>query len=140
MTGAPNADQRAIILAALRVYAELVWQRLPGAKLWINGGFVTHKSAAPKDVDVVVVAPAGTEYDLAEHPEDLPLWTMHRVSVAGLNVSALRMQPMGNLVDGFFVSEDQPAAVHTWRSFWQRLKVDGEPDRLDAKGFVEVVQ
>ncbi|MHA7663066.1 DUF6932 family protein [Mycolicibacterium sp. HS_4_1] len=55
---APFKDERELIYEALRLYAKVVDQEFSDVTLWINGGFITHKSwAAPKDADVVVDAP-----------------------------------------------------------------------------------
>jgi hypothetical protein len=143
VTGAPFESERRVVFEALALYARLVWARFPDARLWINGGFVTHKTwAAPKDADVAVVVPGGSSYDFNVHPEDLSLWTLQSVkaSAHGFSLAAGRLQPMGGLIDAFFVPGDVQPALDYWRSWWQRLSVPGEMDRLDAKGFVEVVR
>lgn len=58
-----------------------------------------------------------------------------RPSVSGVG----RIQPMSGLVDGFFVPANNSAVVESWKGLWQRLKGrDGQLDRPDAKGFLEV--
>ena len=55
---APFRPRRELIFRALSLYAELVWQESPEARLWIDGGFATHKVwEAPEDADVVVIVP-----------------------------------------------------------------------------------
>lgn len=139
--GAPFEPERQLIFDALKVYASQVWQRFPDAKLWIDGGFITLKAwAAPKDVDIAVVVPDPGDYDPDGTVDDWPLWTRMRVSVEGSSVGAIRMQPMGGLVDGFFVAGNKPGSLRYWQALWQRLRLPDQPDQPDAKGFVEVVQ
>jgi hypothetical protein len=134
---APFMAQRGRIFRALVLYAEVVWERLPEAVLWVDGGFVTHKDwEAPHDADVAVLA-AG--YSPNDHPDDAHLWTLQGVSVEEPMLDFVkRVQPMGGLIDGFFVPSEVEAAVDWWRQFWQRLRRPGLPDLLNAKGFVEV--
>ena len=56
---APHREWRQGIYSALEAWLGLVLPYVPGALLWIDGGFVTHKSEAPKDVDVVVIPARG---------------------------------------------------------------------------------
>jgi hypothetical protein len=137
---APFKEQRQRVFAALSLYSELVWARFPRALLWVDGGFVTHKPwAAPKDVDVAVLI--HEPYDPKDHPEDASLWTLLEVSASQPMLDSVeRVQPMGGLVDGFYVPAHSAPTVDWWRAFWQRFKQPGLPDLLNAKGFVEVTR
>ncbi len=140
VTGAPFWEARALIFDALRVYARLIWARFPDAVLWVDGGFVTHKSwAAPHDVDVAVVVPNAVGYDPAAEPDGPSLWTLLDVSAARPSVTSHeKVQPMGGLVDGFFVQAENGPLVSFWHGWWQRRRQESGPDLIDAKGFLEV--
>lgn len=130
VTQAPYAPRRKVIWDAFEAWVPLIRPLLPTARLWIDGGFVTHKGwAAPKDVDVcILVHPS--EYALADSAALAPLLTEKRSGVP-------RVQPMNGLVDSHI--GHQGADAYFWADTWstvldaQRNVVDGE-----RKGFVEV--
>src|SRR4051812_43816270 len=47
---APNPERRLLLYRALVLYVDFVRVVFPGARLWIDGGFVTHKPEAPEDI------------------------------------------------------------------------------------------
>lgn len=128
--------QRDRIYRALSVHVELASRVVidEPLTLWINGGFATHKSQDPKDVDIVYfTSAAGVQ--LLSHKSSAPLWTLNTVK-AVLDQDRLvidKLQPMGNLIDSY-VSVDTPAMRQVWMRRWQSSRgLDSEP-----KGFVEV--
>lgn len=135
---APFPEARQEIYEALRFYAKLVWRRFPHARLWINGGFTTHKPwAAPNDADVVVLVPED-EFDVEDLGDIAPFLTLQHVNVARPGFSASRIQPMGGLIDGFVVA-DNAANQFIWGDTWSRLKgPDGNLIADARKGYVEV--
>lgn len=135
---APFREARQEIYRALEFYSELVWRRFPHARLWINGGFTTHKPwAAPNDADVVVLVPEH-EFDIDEFSDIAPFLTIQRVTVGSPSFTAERIQPMGGLIDGFVVV-DNPANQFIWGDTWSRVKgPDGNLIPDGRKGYVEV--
>ncbi|MFM2719136.1 hypothetical protein P5G46_01255 [Microbacterium mcarthurae (nom. nud.)] len=140
---APHRERRALIFEALDLYARLIWSYWPHARLWINGGFVTHKESAPHDVDVVFLVPSSDfSRVLLSEGDSLGLMTFLNVSADQPNITAPRVQPFGGLIDSFFCPSDIPIAVETWRDRWSMAStVDGSGYRSDIeKGFLEVTQ
>jgi len=135
---APFQEARQEIFSALRFYAQLVWRRFPHARLWINGGFTTHKQwAAPNDADVVVLVPED-EFDVEDLSDIAPFLTLQNVNVERPAFTANRVQPMGGLIDGFVVP-DNAANQFIWGDTWSRLKgPNGELVPDARKGYVEV--
>jgi hypothetical protein len=132
---APFPDERRRIFDAFLVWAGGVGALLPGARCWIDGGFVTHKTwAAPQDVDVVVFATADAVNALRESDQQLlmSMMTQHGSGTA-------RVQPMAGLVDGFLGLRNDPDRTLYWRNLWSNVK-DSDGSKVDAvqKGFLEV--
>ena len=129
--GAPHSEHRNRILHAFELYSWQTWTLLPTARLWVNGGFVTHKSAKPKDIDVVIVA-RPSEVNVLDMSEMIPLLTH-------TGEDGVRVQPMGGLVDGFIVERGNPDKIRYWDDYWKtvldesRVALEGE-----RKGYVEV--
>jgi hypothetical protein len=140
VAAAPFRERRELVFRGLLLYAELVSQTFSSARLWINGGFTTHKTwAAPNDVDVATIIPVH-EYTKAISKESLPLWTMLEVSARQPTLDRVdRIQPLGGLLDSFFVPSID-AHIAAWHATWQRVKgQDGNIIEDATKGFVEVV-
>ncbi|OIH85888.1 hypothetical protein BLJ79_03535 [Arthrobacter sp. UCD-GKA] len=138
---APFRERRELIFSALTLYSKVVWSLTPDAKLWIDGGFTTHKPwAAPNDADVVVLVPqddfvrvVSTELELF-----LALSTLQGVEVGLPNATVQRIQPMAGLVDSFIQPDLEPVRA-TWHDTWSSVK--GQDGRLVAgkrKGYLEV--
>lgn len=147
VTAAPYSVARQRLLSTFRIYADLVWSLLPGARLWVDGGFVTHKSwAAPQDVDVVIVAPLPELETLtADQQASLcTLLTLQGVASAQPPGQMERLQPMGGLIDGFVIVDQSTSPDHPdldyWFDMWSRVKgAPGAGSPATRKGFVEVV-
>ncbi|MEQ0561623.1 hypothetical protein ABJI51_21270 [Amycolatopsis sp. NEAU-NG30] len=141
---APFATERAVIFDALRLHFQLMTSLFPdGGELWINGGFTTHKTwAAPKDADLAYLVPCEAINGLRQ--EQLvtvaSLLTLQGVSAVQPHWRFVdRVQPMGGLIDAFFVPSDVPSAVETWDNTWSMVT---GPDRKiipgKRKGYLEV--
>ncbi|MFF2621313.1 DUF6932 family protein [Oerskovia jenensis] len=130
---APFADDRQVIWEAFDLYQRNVARLLPNSKLWVDGGFVTHKRwAPPNDVDVCIIA--STEEVAAAGPALLPLLT----DTSGPK----RVQPMSGMVDGFItVPRPHPDSNSAyWAHQWSRVRdLNGNEDESRRKGYVEVV-
>jgi hypothetical protein len=137
---APYRERRERLYAALHLFADAVWDIAPTAKLWVNGGFATHKPwAAPEDVDVVIMT-----NDLApEKKKMLVQQGLLTFKDVGLEVESKTMQldrlrPFGGLVDSYFADSKRELF---WRTQWSRVKgPDGQIMPGVKKGFVEVVR
>lgn len=144
---APHREVRAELFSALELYAGLVWSILPSARLWVDGGFASHKTwAAPGDIDVVIVASLNEASVLTsgELERLTALLTLQDVSAASPELTADRIQPMGGLIDGFIIVDDGAeagrASMEYWFDLWSRVKgPNGPMDPSCRKGFVEVV-
>lgn len=158
--GAPQRAQRQLVFRALRLWATMTWQLLPSARLWIDGGFVTHKSAAPFDADVVMVVQPGelAKVDNQIQREQRALAEAQRLgrplpkcpttvrffgllTLAGVATSNFGhvplVQPFGGLVDGYFASENDSAALNYWNAQWSNGE---DPAHTGTKGYVEVIE
>lgn len=139
---APHRERRELIFRALEIYAELVWASFPDARLRIDGGFVTHKTWEPHDVDVVVICPT-TSPAIREKAFSDGLFTMENVTGEtrdGRIHTIDRLQPMGGLIDGFYVPETQLPVKLWFEDFWTRV-TDQNKNVVPGirKGYVEVI-
>lgn len=130
---APHSQHRSAIFHALMAWAVQVWNLLPTARLWVDGGFITHKEEPPKDVDVAL---------LVRRSELAALGDSEWAILDGLltdGSSGVRVQPMGGLVDGFMIERGEPAAVAYWDHAWSGV-YDEDGARIEdiAKGYVVV--
>ena len=130
---APFERRRRDIYAAFRLWHGMVSTILPGARFWVDGGFVTHKSwAAPSDVDVTVLV----------KPDDLDgLSEEHQQRLESLltKPGPSRVQPMSGMVDSFICARGDVDRTLYWREHWS--SVVGEERALipgAEKGFLEV--
>lgn len=157
VAGAPHTAERREVYQALRLWAGAAWKLFSSAVLWIDGGFVTHKTTAPFDADVVlVVAPAElanvigavqaeeaafsaavlSGAQLPKCPTSVRFWgllTLQDVT-SNMGVSVPRVQPFGGLVDAFIADASRPVDLAGWDDLWSQ--VPGDPSA--RKGFVEV--
>ncbi len=141
VANAPFQDERELIYEALRLYAKIVAKEFSDVTLWVNGGFVTHKSwAAPKDTDVVVVIPQADYTNMCSTTDALRLFTLQRVSVGLPRTLAPvpRIQPMAGLIDGFIVPDD-PTQLAVWHFTWSTV-TDSNKNVVQGvqKGYLEV--
>jgi hypothetical protein len=137
---APFKPRRELIFRALHLFTDLVWAVTPDARLWINGGFATHKKwAEPEDADVVVIVPI-KQYKLYLEDAKLPLSTLQDVSAQQPNVHTQKLHPFGGLLDTFFIP-DLPAQLRAWDDTWSKVKgPDGKIIAGKRKGYLEVTQ
>lgn len=127
-----------MIFRALRLYTDLVWERIPEARFWINGGFATHKSwAAPDDADIVAIVPL-RKYKLCLEDKMLPLSTLQHVTARAPNINTAKLHSFGGLLDTFFIP-DMPAQLRTWDDTWSKVKgSDNKIIQGKRKGYLEV--
>lgn len=130
--GAPFPERRATIWRAFLAWHALVKPLLPGARVWLDGGFVTYKTwAEPHDVDVVIIA----DLSVWVARDQVALWPLLTDNSDPNN----RLQPMSGLVDAFAAAAVQPDLA-IWADTWTSVML---PDRTISqdrrKGFVEVI-
>lgn len=130
--GAPFEVQRSGLWATFRTYVDEVWRLMPSTRLWIDGGFVTHKTwSAPRDVDVCLVVKV-SEFDVVpDHALDALL--------TDVRPDGTRVQPMAGAVDGFVALRGSVEDQQEFRREWSRVR---GPDRTEVvglrKGYLEV--
>lgn len=141
---APHVEHRQRIFRALMAHAARMRVHFPVFTMWIDGGFVTHKKAPPKDVDVAYfVDPASVSESLTD--EELNALITHvdpwrpRIDVqthAHVGFDPIgRIQPAFGLMDAFVVRLGDPVAEEIWHRNWSRQYEPG----LKPKGYLEVV-
>lgn len=138
---APHRDRRELIFDSFKIHFSLVRELFSSGKLWVNGGFCTHKPEPPKDIDmVIVVDPHEVEhFGSAEWERLVQLLTLQGVSVEMPAAAAPRVQPMGGLIDCFFILSTDLAANKMWDQLWSSVKRDnGEIVPGLSKGYLEV--
>ena len=116
---AQGGPARLRLWRAFEVWLDEVRNLLPGATLWISGGFVTAR-ATPTDLDVVVLLRADTVQAATGRPD---LWTQQAVIVsAGQQTQRYidRLQPMGAMIDAHVSPEPQwmPRRAAAWQASW----------------------
>lgn len=129
--------QRQRIWRAFEVYVDLVRRRIPGARLWVNGGFVTHKADPPSDIDVVIIVPAAWSPKSTQEQQDVKtLLTLQGADLgSALSAAGARLRPMGGLVDGFLARDDDFPQLDYWDHQWSSVNGAATTAR---KGYVEV--
>ncbi len=130
---APFSDRRHIVFDAFRLWHGIITGILPGARFWVDGGFVTHKAwAAPSDVDVTVML----------RPDDLNKLTAHeqsRLDPMFTKNGPPRQRPMSGLVDAFVCVRGDVDKTLYWREHWSTVLDEKRARVIGAqKGFVEV--
>lgn len=138
---APYREARQRIFDALQVYAACVWGVLPQARLWIDGGFASHKDwEAPEDVDVAIVV---DDINTTERAQLVTagLLTLATVSAKIGDVELpefSRLRPMGGLVDSYLATR---TTRDVYRMQWSRVRgPDREIIEGVLKGFLEVTR
>ncbi|SKC47501.1 DUF6932 family protein [Plantibacter cousiniae (nom. nud.)] len=127
---APFAAERAHVFAAFRVWGDLVRTLVPEARMWVDGGFVTHKPwAAPSDVDVTfLVTPAALN----------ALSPAEQAQVEKL-LTGDGYKPMSGLVDAYLITRGDVDRTVYWRDWWATVVDERhEPVQGVKKGFLEV--
>jgi hypothetical protein len=133
-----HQDARATIFRALELHLELLVEVGGPAKVWIDGGFVTYKPTAPRDVDLVYLCRDGAHMGAILRSDRIVelLTLQHVIFGAPFAAGAKRLQPVGGLVDAFLAL---PAAQMYWAAQWSMIKgPDGKRVPGTRKGFVEV--
>jgi hypothetical protein len=102
-----------------------------GGIAWLNGGFVTHKVSAPKDVDVVLMVHDADAANLSR--------TDQLLLSSQLTDRSSGTQPMGGLVDGFIAQHGNAHEEQIWDGTWSAVKDDNGLIVPGAtKGYLEV--
>ncbi|MGV7277004.1 DUF6932 family protein [Mycobacterium kansasii] len=141
VVSAPFRERRELIYEALRLYAKIVASEFSDVTLWINGSFVTHKSSAPNDADVVAVIPMADYTNMCSSTDCLRFLTLQGVLVANPQTALPvdRIQPMAGLIDSFVVPDD-PIFTDPWDHVWSRVSDQNKnllPENI-RKGYLEV--
>lgn len=134
VAAAPCRQHRELVFEGLLLHLKLL-ERIGGpGRVWVNGGFVTHKNAPPADADLVYLCRDWQHLEaMLDHDGIYQLLTLQGVlASAPTMVSIRRIQPVGGLVDAFLAP---PEAEEYWHGLWSRVK--NVPDAV--KGYVEVV-
>jgi len=140
---APNALQRADIFAALCLWVTRVRATFGTGRVWIDGGFVTHKAPPPHDVDVVFIPDdpgrVNDELLMAEGYDLLTLQQLFFLHPAP-GGTLERLQPVGGLVDAFIADPRRPDVLQSWATLWSAVKLDdGSISQNQTKGYLEVI-
>jgi hypothetical protein len=135
---APFRPRRELIFRALQLYVDLISGQFSSVRLWIDGGFVTHKTwEQPEDADIVVVVPEG-EHGKVMTPEFLPLWTLLNVLPSQPSVYSDKVHPMGGLIDAFILP-DQPMVLLPFDLLWSKVRDEQHNEVIgQRKGYLEV--
>lgn len=139
---APFPDERREIWAGFRLYLAQLSKLVPSATIWLDGGFVTHKTWAPADIDLAVLLDGS--HLAAFTPEQwqklAQLVTLQGVTAVTLAAATPRLQPMGGLIDAFVLDVSDRHARTFWEQAWS-LVTDQTKAIVPGKykGFVEVV-
>ncbi|ORA62163.1 DUF6932 family protein [Mycobacteroides franklinii] len=139
VAGAPeHKSERQRLFDALELHLNLLAEVGGAGKVWVDGGFITYKTAAPRDVDLVYLCRDEAHMGAMLRNERIhSLLTLKSVVIGKPALGALaRMQPVGGLVDAFLTV---PEGQMYWAGMWARVKgPDGRPVPGVRKGFVEV--
>lgn len=155
---APHSEHRRRRLRALEVWIDCLDELLPGATLWLDGGFVSHKAVAPFDIDVLasidpkVWEPVAIQADaemqtfaawIDAGQQGTPPKTPTVTTLSGLMTLQgvrdtngqffPRVQPFGGRIDGFIFPADAKETLENFRRWWMMDYTSGS-----SKGFVEV--
>ena len=136
---------RDLRLRALELHAEVVGTLFRGVevRMWVNGGFLTHKDwRPPADIDVVYLVPP-EQIVKATKRRALPLWTLSKASgiiggEGGADFNDATIKPGFGFVDAY-IAADTPLMRKYWFRQWSTVKgPDGNIIEGRRKGFVEV--
>ena len=136
---APNVDRRRRIFRAFELYAEVIGDVLERGTFWVDGGFCSHKSAPPEDIDLAVLIDPALPLTDKDHERLVPLFTLQEVQSGMPQAWADRVQPMGGLIDSFAVMAGVAAQEEYWHETWSKVKgPDGQLIPGAVKGYLEV--
>lgn len=134
VASAPFPHERQVVFDAFVLWKHQMNSLIPQGKIWVNGGFVTHKPwGPPKDIDVAVLCKA-EHFDAFDAAEGTLFESLMTDSGPGW-----RRQPMGGLVDGFFIVRGDVPKTLYWDRQWSGV-TDEHHNEVDGlmKGYVEV--
>lgn len=132
---APFTKERQLIFDAFEVWVARMSSMIPTFRLWVDGGFVTHRKwAAPDDIDVMILLKASDLNSLS--PNDQIIFESLLTQELGTGV---RRQPMGGLVDGFHTVRGNVAQTVYWDTFWSQVHDQNRKELTGvSKGYLEV--
>ncbi|WIC40248.1 hypothetical protein SEA_HOLLIDAY_53 [Gordonia phage Holliday] len=147
VTEAPHhCERRERIADMLDIHVAMLRRLFRGEqiRIWVNGGFITHKTWPPRDADIAVLVPTAA-LPKADKDAALPLWTLGRVTAqrggSGPEVVTDKLHTGLGLTDAYVVSADRPNQVESWRRRWSAVKDEsGAIVPAMTKGFVEVIE
>lgn len=127
---APNPEVRGRLFNALVAWIDSVHAVVQTDRIWVDGGFLTHKQSPPSDIDVV----AFVKPDLLTEEANAALDLLRTRDENGR-----RIQPMGGRIDGFIDPAGTTQKFY-WVGEWARVRhpVTRETWIGKTKGFVEV--
>jgi hypothetical protein len=138
---AGESRRRELICDALDLYIRLVTRRFDDPIIWVDGGFVTHKTwAEPDDADVVtLVRPAQLQRGFTERALALQTLDVASLSVSNRMLTDRVIKPMGALLDGY-IDANTDARRGYWQSWLASVRrPDGSISDDAEKGFIEVM-
>ena len=130
---APFRVERERIWSAVLPWATQVSAYFPGAQIFMDGGFVTHKDfAAPSDVDFCLgIQPE--QYQSLQDWEKSKVFTIRREGKDPL-------RPYGGLIDAFAFPRDNEARRAYWDIWWSSIRGSNRQIMQGStKGYVEVL-
>lgn len=133
--------RRELICTALDVYIQMLALRFDDPVIWLDGGFVTHKTwAEPDDADTVaMVAPDQLHRGFTERALPLQTLDVTSLSVHRRMLTDRVIKPMGGLLDGY-IDTNTAARRAYWESWLSGVRrPDGSISDDADKGFIEVV-
>jgi hypothetical protein len=131
---------RRTLFAALTAYLDVTKRVIPAARAWIDGGFMTAKTAAPFDIDIVIMPADWNRFATLDDKGAAALFgalTLQDTIVGSPVLSYLaRIQPVSGALDAFLC---WPGQEGTWRDTWASVKgADGAIVPGLEKRFAEV--
>lgn len=134
VANAPFSAERLLIFDAFKVWRTLWLQVVPTSRFLVDGGFVTHKAWAPRDIDVVAIVKQ-SDVNALPPPDQESL----RDLLTGTSVAGTKIRPMGGLVDAFYLFRGDPQSYLYWDGYWSAYsREDKTIDSAVQKGYLEV--
>jgi hypothetical protein len=142
---AEQQRRRGDLFSVLELHSRMVAGLARGeeVRMWINGGFLTHKDwRLPRDVDVVYLIPRDA-LPQAVRPGRYGLWTLTdvsgRIGNSNMMFESDVLRPGFGLVDAY-VAPDSLASRLLWSDSWSKVRgPDGETIPGRSTGVVEVM-
>jgi hypothetical protein len=131
VTKAPFSSERSRIFTALTLFIGEIKASLPSATtIWVDGGFVTHKTwAAPHDADVTIPVIHSEWNALTERRRlELHSWFLPNGD---------KVQPMSGLIDSFVFDLTSRDRARYWNDTWSTVTDEHKTEIPGAvKGWV----